>query len=148
MSLLLPLFVHWCLLLPPLLLLSHHQIHPGAFPFSSSSPPSFSSFPPSFSSSPPSSSEEGPHLNMGATGADFGRTSETSLKRHLIVYFSYCCCFFLYCFCNPPSVQACLSSSLYVVILFYINKSRYCFISHVLSLYIRNGYAGNRHTTM
>ena len=88
MSLLLPLFVHWCLLLPPLLLLSHHQIYPGAFPFSSSSPPSFSSYPPSFSSfppsfsfSPPSSSEEGPPLNMGATGAEFGRTSETSLKK-------------------------------------------------------------------
>ena len=114
----------------------HHQIHPGAFPSSSSSPP-FSSSPPSFSSSPPSSSEEGPPLNMGVTGAEFGRISETSLKRHLTVYLSYCCCccFFFYCFCNPPSVQACLSPSLYVVIPLYINKSRYYFISHVLSLY-------------
>ena len=67
----------------------HHQIHPGAFPSSSSSPPSFSS-------SPPSSSEEGPPLNMGATGAEFGRTSETSLKRHLTVYLSYCCCCFFF----------------------------------------------------
>ena len=64
----------------------HRQIHPGAFPSSSSSPPSFSS-------SPPSSSEEGPPLNMGATGAEFGRTSETSLKRHRTVYLLYCCCF-------------------------------------------------------
>ena len=119
-------------LVPPFASLSssfHHQIHPGAFPSSTSSPPSFSS-------SPPSSSEEGP-FNISATGAEFGRTSETSLKRHLTVYLSYCCCcfFFFYCFCNPPSVQACLSPSLYVVIHLYINKSRYCFISHVLSLY-------------
>ena len=64
----------------------HHQIHPGAFPSSSSSPPSFSS-------SPPFSSEEGPPLNMGATGTEFGRTSETSLKRHLTVYLLYCCLF-------------------------------------------------------
>ena len=28
-----------------------------------------------------SSSEEGPPLNMGATGAEFGRTSKTSLKK-------------------------------------------------------------------
>ena len=28
-----------------------------------------------------SSSEEGSPLNMGATGAEFGRTSETSLKK-------------------------------------------------------------------
>ena len=63
----------------------HHQIHPGAFPSSSSSPPSFSS-------SPPSSSEEGPPLNMGATGAEFRKTLETGLKRHLTVYLSYCCC--------------------------------------------------------
>ena len=67
----------------------HRQIHPSAFPSSSSSPPSFSS-------SPPSSSEEGPPLNMGATGAEFGRTSETSLKRHLTVYLSYCCCCFFF----------------------------------------------------
>uniref|UniRef100_A0A7N2MRI5 Uncharacterized protein n=1 Tax=Quercus lobata TaxID=97700 RepID=A0A7N2MRI5_QUELO len=37
-SMLLPLFLHWYLLLPPLLLLSLHQIHPGAFLSSSSSP--------------------------------------------------------------------------------------------------------------
>ena len=40
-----------------------------------------SSSPPSFHSSPPSSSEEGPSLNMGATEAEFGRTSEMSLKK-------------------------------------------------------------------
>ena len=68
----------------------HRQIHPGAFPSSSSSPPSFSS-------SPPSSSEEGPPLNMGATGAEFGRTSETSLKRHLTFYLSVLLWFF-FCF--------------------------------------------------
>ena len=76
-------------LVPPFAFLSssfHHQIHPGACP-------SFSSSPPSFSSSPPSSSKEGPPLNMGATGAEFGRTSETSLKRHRTVYLLYCCCF-------------------------------------------------------
>ena len=75
----------------------HRQIHPGAFPSSSSSPHFFSSppssSPPSFSSSPPSSSEEGPSLNMGATGAEFGRTSEASLRRHLTVYLLYCGCF-------------------------------------------------------
>ena len=62
----------------------HRQIHPSAFLSSSSSPPS--------------SFEEGPPLNMGATGAEFGRTSETSLKRPLTVYLSYCCCccFFLF----------------------------------------------------
>ena len=69
----------------------HHQIHPSAFPSSSSSPPSFSS-------SPPSSSEEGPPLNMGATGAEFGRTSETSLKRHLTFYLSVLLWFFFYFF--------------------------------------------------
>ena len=82
-------------LVPPFTSLSssfHHQIHPGAFPSSSSSPPSFSSSPPSFSSSPPSSFEEGPPFNMCTTGAEFGRTSETSLKRHLTIYLSYCCC--------------------------------------------------------
>ena len=76
-------------LVPPFASLSssfHRQIHPGAFPSSSSSPPSFSS-------SPPSSSEEGLPLNMGATEAEFGRTSETSLRRHLTVYLLYCCCF-------------------------------------------------------
>ena len=81
-------------LVPPFASLSssfHHLIHPGAFPSSSSSPPSFSSSPPSFS-------KEGPPLNMGATGAEFGRTSETSLKRHLTVYLSYCCCFFFLLF--------------------------------------------------
>ena len=61
--------------------------------------PSFASL-----SSPPSFSKEGPPLNMGVTGAEFGRTSEMSLKKHLTVYFFYCCCFFYYCFCNPPSV--------------------------------------------
>ena len=72
-------------LVPPFAFLSssfHHQIHPGAFP--------------SFSSSHPSFSKEGPPLNMGATGAKFGRTSETSLKRHLTVYLSYCCFFFFF----------------------------------------------------
>ena len=75
-------------LVPPFASLSssfHHQVHPGAFPSSSSSLPSFSSSPPSFS-------KEGPPLNMGATRAEFGRTSETSLKRPLTVYLSYCCC--------------------------------------------------------
>ena len=70
-------------LVPPFASLSssfHRQIHPGAFL--------------SFSSSPPSSSEEGPPLNMGATGAEFGRTSEMSSKRHLTVYLSYCCFLF------------------------------------------------------
>ena len=79
-------------LVPPFASLSssfHHQIHPGAFPSSSSSPPSFSSSPPSFP-------KEGPPLNMSATGAKFGRTSETSLKRYLTVYLSYCCCFFFF----------------------------------------------------
>ena len=52
--------------------------------------------PPSFSSSPPSSSEEGSPLNMGATGAEFRRTLETGLKRHLTVYLSYCCCCLLF----------------------------------------------------
>ena len=48
-------------LVPPVASLSssfRRQIHPSAFPSSSSSPPSFSS-------SPPSSSEKGPPLNMG-----------------------------------------------------------------------------------
>ena len=40
-------------------------------------------------SSLPSSSEEGPSLDMGATEAEFGRTSETSLKRDLAVYLMY-----------------------------------------------------------
>ena len=82
-------------LVPPFASLSssfHHQIHPSAFP-------SFSYFPPSFSSSPPSFSKEGPPLNMGATGAEFGRTSETSLKRPLTVYLSYCCCCCCFFFC-------------------------------------------------
>ena len=57
----------------------HRQIHPSAFLSSSSSPPS--------------SFEEGPPLNMGATGAEFGRTSEASLRRYLTVYLLYCCCF-------------------------------------------------------
>ena len=70
----------------------HHQIHPGAFSSSSSSPPSSS--PPSFSSSPPSSSKESPPLNMGATRTEFGRISETSLKRHLTVYLSVLLWFF------------------------------------------------------
>ena len=86
-------------LVPPFTSLSssfHHQIHPGTFPSSSSSPPSSS--PPSLSSSPPSYSEEGPPLNMGATGAEFGKTSETSLKGHLTVYLSYCCCLFFFFF--------------------------------------------------
>ena len=60
----------------------HHQIHPGVFPSSSSSPPS--------------SSEEGPPLNMGASGAEFGRTSETSLKRNLTVYLSALLLFFFF----------------------------------------------------
>ena len=88
-------------LVPPFASLSssfHRQIHPSAFPSSSSSPPFFlssppSSSPPSFPSSPPSSSEKGPPLNMGATGAEFGRISEASLRRHLTVYLLYCCCF-------------------------------------------------------
>ena len=71
----------------------HHHIHPGALPSPSFTHFSFfsslpSSSPPSFHSSPPSSSGEGPSLNMGATEAEFGRTSKTSLKRHLTVYLS------------------------------------------------------------
>ena len=131
-------------LVPPFISLSssfHRQIHPGAFPSSSSSPPSFSS-------SPPSSSEEGLPLNMGATGAEFGRISETSLKRHRTAYLLYLLLFSFYYFCNPPSVQACLSPYLYVVRPLYINKSCYCFISHVLSLYFRNDYAVNKHTIL
>ena len=76
-------------LVPPVASLSssfHRQIHPSACPSSSSSPPSFSS-------SPPSSSEEGPLLNMGASEAEFGRTSETSLRRRLTVYLLYYCYF-------------------------------------------------------
>ena len=119
----------------------HRQIHPDAFPSSSSSPPSFSS-------SPPSSSEEGPPFNMGATGAEFGRISETSLKRHLTVYLSALVLFFFYCFGNPPFVQACLSPSLYVVIHLYINKNCYYFTSHFLSLYFRNDNAMNRRTIL
>ena len=92
-------------LVPPFTSLSssfHHQIHPGTSPSSSSSPP-FSSSPPSssppfFSSSHPSSSEEGPPLNMGVTEAEFRRTSETSLKRHLTVYLSVLLWFFFLLF--------------------------------------------------
>ena len=132
----------------------HHQIHPGAFPSPSFTPLSFfsspsSSSPPSFYSSPPSSSEEGSSLNMGATEAEFGRTSETNLKRHLTVYLSALLSFFFfYCFGDPPFVQACLSPSLYVVIHLYINKNCYYFTSHVLSLYFRNDNAVNRHTIL
>ena len=74
-------------LVPPFSSISssfHRQIHPGAFPSSSSSPPSFPS-------SPPSSSEEGPPLNMGAIEAEFGKTSETSFKKTSDRF--YCCCF-------------------------------------------------------
>ena len=79
----------------------YHQIYFGAFPSPSFSPLSFfsspsSSSPPSFYSSPPSSSEEGPPLNMGATRAEFGRTSETSLQRHLTVYLSVLLWFFFF----------------------------------------------------
>ena len=113
-----------CSLVSPFASLSssfHHQIHPGAFPSSSSSPPS--------------SSEEGPPLNMGATGAEFGRTSETNFKKTSDCLFVILLLFFFYYFCKPLSVQACLSPSLYVVIPLYINKSRYCFISHILSFH-------------
>ena len=83
-----------------------------------------------------SSTKGGPPLNMGATGAEFGKTSEQSLKSLLAVYSS--CCFllflFIYCFCNSFSTKACLSPSLYAVIPLYINKNHHCFISYILYL--------------
>ena len=64
------------------------------------------------------------------------RLWEQSLKRfQAVCLFCYYYHFFFYCFCNSFFIQACLSSSLYAVIPLYINKNRYCFISHVLSLY-------------
>ena len=80
-------------LVPPFASLSssfHHQIHPGAFPSSSSSPPSFS--------------KEGPPLNIGATGAEFRRTLETSFKKTSDCLFVILLLFFFDYFCNPPSV--------------------------------------------
>ena len=46
----------------------------------------------------PSSSTEGLFLNMSATEAKFGRTSETNLTRHLVVYLSVLRGFFLLLF--------------------------------------------------
>ena len=108
MPLLLPLFVHWCLLLPLFLLLPSTRSILGLFLL-----PllllflSFHLFPllllllfihlfHLLHSSPPSSSEEGPSLDMGAIEAEFGKTSETSLKRDLTVYLMYCFFFFFY----------------------------------------------------
>ena len=115
MPLLLPLVVHWRLLLPLFLLLSTTRsilvvfLLPLLLLFLS-----FHLLPLLLlllfihllyllHSSPPSSSEEGPSLNMDATEAEFGRISETSLKRCLIVYLSVLL-FFFYCFGNPPFV--------------------------------------------
>ena len=82
--------------------------------------------------------KEGPPLNMGAIGAEFGKTWEQSLKRFLAACFCFCCsvfCFFFFnCFCNSFSMQACLSPSLYAVIPLYINKSQHCFILYILPL--------------
>ena len=114
MPLLLPLFVHWCPPPPssPSLPSTRSILVLSFFPFlliflsfrllslllllPYSCPPS-SSFissiffihilhplPPSL----PSSSTEGYFLNMGATEARLGRTSETNLTRHLVVYLS------------------------------------------------------------
>ena len=68
---------------------------------------------------------------MDATGTEFGKISEQSLKRLLAVCLFF---FFFYCFCNSFSTEACLSLLLYAVIPLYINKIRYCFITYVLSL--------------
>ena len=84
-----------------------------------------------------SSTQEGPPLNMGATGAEFGKTLEQSLKSLLAVcsscYFLLFVCFFFF-FCNSFSTEACLNLLLYAVIPLYINKSHHCFISYILSL--------------
>ena len=41
-----------------------------------------------------SSTQEGPPLNMGATGTEFGKTSEQNLKRLLAAHLFCFCCFF------------------------------------------------------
>ena len=105
MPLLLPLFVHWRLLLPsslslpstisilvlfflPLLLLflSFHLFPLLLFLL-------FIHLLHLLHSSPPSSSEKGSSLDMGTIEAEFGRTPETSLKRDLAVYLMYCFAF-------------------------------------------------------
>ena len=108
MPLLLPLFVHWCLLLPLFLLLSTTRsilvlfLLPLLLFFLS-----FHLFPllllllfihllHLLHSSPPSSSEEGPSLDMGTIEAEFGRTPETSLRRDLAVYLMFCFAFFFF----------------------------------------------------
>ena len=108
MPLLLPLFVHWRLLLPLFLSLPSTRsilalfLLPLLLLFLS-----FHLFPllllllfihllHLLHSSLPSSSEEGPSLDMGATKAEFGRTSETSLKRDLAVYLMYCFIYFFF----------------------------------------------------
>ena len=124
-----------------------------SIPASSSLPslvPSFASPSSSFPSPDPSwcfsfflffssSIKGGPPLNMGTTGAKFGKISEQNLKRFLAVCLS---------FCNSFSIQACLSPSLYAVIPLYINKSHHCFISYILSLLFENDYAMNRRATL
>ena len=75
--------------------LFHHRIHPGAFTSSSSSP---------------LPSKGVTLLYIIATGVEFGQ-----ICRFLVP--------FQFCFCNQRPVQACLSPSLYAVLLLYINKS-------------------------
>ena len=80
----------------------------------------------------PSSSTEGSFLNMGATEARLGRTSETNLTRHLVVYLSVLLRLSLlrqFAFCIgsfEPFFVRCNN--------FLINKNCRYFISHVLSL--------------
>ena len=172
MPLLLPLFVHWRLLLPPFLSLPSTRsvlvlpFFPLLLLFLSfrlfslllllpyTCPPSFlfissiffihilHPLPPSL----PSSSTEGSFLNMGATEAKLGRTSETNLTRHLVVYLSILSGLSLlrqFTFCIgsfEPLFVRCNN--------FHINKNCRYFISHVLSLCFYKFTSAARHNNI